>query len=308
MAKRHYTPTEDLGVAAVKLIAAKEFGWIAREQPTADYGVDAHLEVVKDGKPTGRLLGVQIKSGKSYFRQAGLGNSIRFYVDQDHYNYWVSHSLPIVIVLHRPEDDLTIWQWANHDTLKKTLKGGWYLDVPKGNLFNGTAKDDLIEHVPQSGGAALRQRFGLDLELMKVFKGREAYASVDVWINKTWCIRSIKFFLDEPEKSKADMEFGVVSLNADVGAVLHHFFPWLKAEYHAPPEDFSGEVETHILKVRLSKAGRRFIALEEFFANPPDPPDLSPPQAEESWFDEDFRYSDIPIDPYEDEIQPLDDD
>ena len=49
-----------------------------REQYVADFGVDAHIEVVVDDyKPTGKLFGVQVKTGPSYFR--GTGETIHFY-------------------------------------------------------------------------------------------------------------------------------------------------------------------------------------------------------------------------------------
>lgn len=32
------------------------FHWYVREQPTFDRGVDAHIEIVNDDAPTGRLI------------------------------------------------------------------------------------------------------------------------------------------------------------------------------------------------------------------------------------------------------------
>lgn len=51
------------GVALVELRVTRHYGWIVRDQPTSDYGIDAHVEIREYGLPTGRLLGLQIKTG-----------------------------------------------------------------------------------------------------------------------------------------------------------------------------------------------------------------------------------------------------
>lgn len=44
-------------------------GWLFREQYLHDYGIDAQVEIVINGVPTGKLIAIQIKSGKSYFSE-----------------------------------------------------------------------------------------------------------------------------------------------------------------------------------------------------------------------------------------------
>ncbi len=41
-------------------IRAEEQGWLFREQPVNDIGIDAHIEYVEDGEPR-QLLALQIK-------------------------------------------------------------------------------------------------------------------------------------------------------------------------------------------------------------------------------------------------------
>ena len=53
---------ERMGVSTIEKIINK-MGMIFREQPTDDYGIDAQIEIVEDNYPTGKLIGVQIKSG-----------------------------------------------------------------------------------------------------------------------------------------------------------------------------------------------------------------------------------------------------
>ena len=46
--------------------------WLFRRQLESDFGIDAQVEVVdEEGKPTGQLVALQIKSGPSYFKKRG---------------------------------------------------------------------------------------------------------------------------------------------------------------------------------------------------------------------------------------------
>jgi hypothetical protein len=84
-------PTERLGVFAVG-VRAEQAGWAFRELPRPDRGVDAHIEARTDGRPDGRLLALQIKSGESQFRQLVPGEW-RFYIDSAHSAYWRSYAM-----------------------------------------------------------------------------------------------------------------------------------------------------------------------------------------------------------------------
>ncbi|MBB1158145.1 DUF4365 domain-containing protein [Amycolatopsis dendrobii] len=55
--------TASLGPAQTRLAVVSELGWLFREQPTEDYGVDAQIEVVDGETVRGKLLALQIKSG-----------------------------------------------------------------------------------------------------------------------------------------------------------------------------------------------------------------------------------------------------
>ena len=59
--------TDRLGVARLEV----NMGWLFREQLTHDHGIDAQVEIVKDGQPTGDLIAIQIKSGTSFFSERG---------------------------------------------------------------------------------------------------------------------------------------------------------------------------------------------------------------------------------------------
>jgi Domain of unknown function (DUF4365) len=53
---------------------------------------------------TGKLLGLQIKSGESFFKER-TPNTIIYRGDKEHLQYWLNHKLPILIVLYDPATD-----------------------------------------------------------------------------------------------------------------------------------------------------------------------------------------------------------
>lgn len=125
--------TERLGIFAVGL-RSEQAGWAFRELPRPDRGVDAYIEARTDGRPDGRLLGLQIKSGESQFRQPILGGW-RFYIDSSHIAYWSNYSMPVLLVLYNPRTDSAFWQVVNRDTTQST-GDGFAVDVPESNVFD----------------------------------------------------------------------------------------------------------------------------------------------------------------------------
>ena len=69
-----------------------------RPQYAEDYGIDAHAELIEAEHPTGRLLGIQLKSGPSYFTER-QGDSYVFRADRTHVEYWTDHCLPVLVCL-----------------------------------------------------------------------------------------------------------------------------------------------------------------------------------------------------------------
>jgi hypothetical protein len=158
--------TDREGVNAVEGIFLRELKWIFREQPISDWGIDAQVEVTNRDGPTGRLLALQIKSGKSFFRKRG--HNFVFYGQRRHLNYWRNHSLPVAIMLHDPEIDLTLWQRVEEDLIRYGRSGRWSIDVPPSQILNAQAAEGLEKGV--SDITALRKlRLTLDLPLMREF-------------------------------------------------------------------------------------------------------------------------------------------
>src|SRR5437867_1653418 len=111
--------TARAGVYAVGKLIEKELGWIFRDQPPSDYGIDAQIETVEPGgQLKGRLLGAQIKSGRSYFDEVH-GSGYVYRGEKKHLHYWLEHVLPVIVVLHDPDNDVCYWQAVTPDTISE---------------------------------------------------------------------------------------------------------------------------------------------------------------------------------------------
>lgn len=119
--------TGRIGVVGTQLLF-KRLGWIFREQTIEDYGIDAHIEVVENNIATGKLIALQIKSGKSWFEER-VDNGFVFRGKREHLEYWQKHSLPVLIVLYNDEEEIAYWQAVNSSNVQSTNKA-WKLIVP----------------------------------------------------------------------------------------------------------------------------------------------------------------------------------
>jgi tetratricopeptide (TPR) repeat protein len=126
--------TDDTDRAGVYLSAyrvTRAIG-IFREQSTSDYGVDAQVEFKRDNVPTGRLVGLQIKTGPSHFGEPTLeGDGWRFRPKSKHVTYWVSHSLHMYILLVDLDDETIYWQELSERTFEMGQQGGLFVKVPR---------------------------------------------------------------------------------------------------------------------------------------------------------------------------------
>lgn len=151
----------ELGMLLVNTVV-EELHWIFRDQPKEDYGIDAHIEVVDEGVVTGRLIGLQVKCGSSFFREPAA-EGWWFRPDSAHVNYWLGHSLPVVVILCDPQDKKCYWGLLDRDALVKTSNGNRKLLVPRVNLLNGSAEKAFRSiafapsYQPPAGGDQIRR-------------------------------------------------------------------------------------------------------------------------------------------------------
>ncbi|UXE61897.1 MAG: DUF4365 domain-containing protein [Woronichinia naegeliana WA131] len=134
--------TGRVGVAGTQLLF-KRLGWIFREQPIEDYGIDAHVEVVENNTATGKLIALQIKSGESWFREK-TSDGFVFRGDREHLEYWQQHSLPVMIVLYQDDEQIAYWQAVNSSNVQKTGIG-WKLIIPFAQKIDALSLERIQE-------------------------------------------------------------------------------------------------------------------------------------------------------------------
>jgi len=142
-----YNCEDRIGVYSVAKIFCEDLGWIFREQPISDFGIDGFVEITSIGAnlsnriPIGKLIGVQIKSGRSFFKKSDDQNYI-FRGMKKHLNYWLHYSIPVIIILYDKETNSAYWESVNESTVhlvNKTFK----INIPKTNLLNYGCKESL---------------------------------------------------------------------------------------------------------------------------------------------------------------------
>lgn len=112
--------TERKGVNAVESIFL-DMGWVFRETPHTDYGIDGDVELRKNGELTGRHLALQIKSGDSYLKENKNGK-ITFYIDEWHYKYWLQYDRPVIILFYDVQSKTVIWEQVRLANIQNTPK------------------------------------------------------------------------------------------------------------------------------------------------------------------------------------------
>lgn len=130
-----------------------EFGWIFREQPILDLGIDALVETPIDQNKKIKIFALQIKGGgKNFYRKK---SSLTFYFSERHYLYWnaLSETYPLFIVIQDTHADIIYWQYYTQGNIVKT-SNNWKIDIPFLNVLNNTAKEQLLNIVTASSNQA----------------------------------------------------------------------------------------------------------------------------------------------------------
>jgi hypothetical protein len=234
---------ERLGVNAVAEAIAK-IGQIWRETPMADVGVDGQIEYVNpEGFATGRMIAVQIKSGPSFFKES-YGDWV-FYPEEKHRFYWERFPLPVLIIIHNPDTNLSYWQDVRRALRAAKPTDAKGITIPKSNILQSSSAKTLFE------GFAVGDQDIMSVEdvLDYLIKTESNNASFPVSYFNLFCTgltnvcRSLYFGMDVPltvaeiELCNQNSPFGV-----GVGASEDNFlFEYIKfiVHQHIADVDFS---------------------------------------------------------------------
>lgn len=181
--------TERIGVNHCGEIAARN-EWMFREQPIDDVGIDAHMEFVESSGKSKQLLALQIKSGPSWFKEKKDDYIVFRSINERQYNYWTMNSLPCIVVLYNPDDDMCIWQKLTAETIEKTNNGngkGFVVKVPLSQIFlNASSNEQLLsfsnlpEHITNYNFLLSQKKF-----MQIIQDGGEVKLHSTEWVNKS---------------------------------------------------------------------------------------------------------------------------
>jgi hypothetical protein len=112
------------------------WGWLFRQMP-ADLGIDAQVEPVDDGFPSGRLISLVFKAGDTYFAEA-VAEGWLYRGSNAQLLYCLRHSLPVVILVYHPGTRATYWAHVTSGAVEYT-RSGWKMLIPSAQVLGPEA-------------------------------------------------------------------------------------------------------------------------------------------------------------------------
>lgn len=94
-----------------------------------DFGIDGYIELVENGNVSGKLIGIQLKHGDSYFKQETYGG-FKYFGEYKHLNYYLNSQLPVFIIIM--DDDFKRMYWVEFE-ITKTMSlsdDRWWIQIP----------------------------------------------------------------------------------------------------------------------------------------------------------------------------------
>ena len=239
--------TERLGVNYCALTAERN-NWMFREQSTNDIGIDAHMEFVENDKPR-QLCALQIKSGPSWFQEKKDGYIFFRNINERQYNYWTMNSLPCIVVLYNPEDDMCIWQELTTETIIRTKDGagkGFYVKIPINQSFlDSSSNEKLLKytnlpHDIQNYNFLLSQKKFMEI----IQNGGEVKLHSTEWVNKSIGKGDTKLIVNDGQETK-EYAYPYWFPFTPYTDVFPRLFPWA---YFSVDEEFLEESDYELWK------------------------------------------------------------
>jgi len=252
-------------------------------------GIDAHVELVERGNPTGKLAALQIKTGASHFNEKK--HAFVYYGKNEHLDYWLNHSLPVLFVAHFPSSGVTLWVHVTEKSVVRTKKA-WKVEIPKSNIFGTEYANSIAEVFEGTSAQHEMRRLAIDEPMMRhiVDRGRVSVRFED-WINKSLGRTPVEVFVyDENGDEELSREWFLYYRGFGPKGLVEALFPWATAvvdqefydensraidedngvSYQCDPEEHiypydeaAGEVEYYQLKLTLNDLGNAFLVLSD---------------------------------------------
>jgi Domain of unknown function (DUF4365) len=235
-------------VTAVAAAVVRELGWYSREPPAPDYGIDLYVEAADDGRPNGRMVAMQIKGGASFFTET-TDDGVVFRGEQRHLDYWLIHSLPVVVVLYDPDDQMILWQAVTPETAQSTGEG-WKMVIPRAQRLDASSADALEELLEGDRYTLRLNALRADLGWMRLLRdGGRVRVEAEEWVNKSSGRGSITLIgVPKDEGERLERPRAVYLGPGSYRDLLPHLFPWadlyIDEDFYTDEEYYDWEGET----------------------------------------------------------------
>jgi hypothetical protein len=126
------SPQEQTGGAGISEACSnfERIGWGPVRNTEHDLGTDLFVRARDDRRfDRGGIVGVQVKAGATWFsapvrdHTGSLIGWVYYEPNADHFDDWVTHGLPHLLVLHDLEDRTSYWVHVTAQAVESTGKG-----------------------------------------------------------------------------------------------------------------------------------------------------------------------------------------
>lgn len=258
---------EHQGLAILKEIVMTArpngLGFLFRELPQLDYGIDAQIEVVdgvgSDAVATGKFVSVQVKSGRSYFQNESEQGWVN-YVGKSTVEYWRGHSVPVLFVLVDIEKREAFWTQGDSEKHQATDQNFKIL-VPKEQRL-GSGSEWELRLLAENTSEEERQLALLDsmVPLMHAAQqGEHLCMELTRWYNKS--SRRIDFWLGISGSRPTGTDGPSDMISFSSGSILQGgglisaaglVAPWADA---SPDDDFEDYQRSFLFDEYLAECG-----------------------------------------------------
>lgn len=135
-----------------------------------DIGIDAIIELIKDEKPTNKLIAVQIKSGKYYYNSKEESCIIPI---NDHYDYWKNYPLEVYGIVYIPSLDTGYWVNIKNYLRNFNECNVIKFDCNRTNVFNNDSFRKIF--IPKILGEVPNLEFDIAIDLFDSDNFNEFY-------------------------------------------------------------------------------------------------------------------------------------
>ncbi|MBS4730155.1 DUF4365 domain-containing protein [Mycobacterium sp. SM1] len=135
----------------------KGLNWGVASNPYHDLETDLWLMARDDRRfDLGLLVGAQVKTSQTrsatskYFKEPKRENGkivgwwYRESLPEDHFDYWIKHSIPHIVVLHDLKSGKSYWVHVTKEAITRT-KSGTKILVPKSQKVNAATVGELLD-------------------------------------------------------------------------------------------------------------------------------------------------------------------